>query len=419
MTDQIDLARYIRPGDTIFVGQGTAEPRALVEALIEQRHALGPVRVFVGASYTGLFRPEHAGSLAFLGWGAVGGTASLVAADVLELLPIHLGELPRLITSGRLRVDVVLAQMSPPDHNGNHSLGLVADCQQLAIGAARVTMAEINPHVPFTSGDTLVHTSQVTVGVDDDRALIEVVRRVPSEQDLAIADHVASLIPDGATLQIGVGATPDAVLERLRHATDLGVHSGLLTDAMFELIEAGVVTNSRKEIDTGVSVTGALFGTAPLYRWADRNPSLRMRSLAYTHDPRVLAALESLFAVNSAIEVDLSGQINAEVAAGRYVGTVGGQGYFARAATTSAHGRSIVALPSVARGGSVSRIVATLGDGIVTTARADADVVVTEHGVADLRGASLAERSARLIAIADPRHRDDLERHVHLKRSAG
>ena len=200
------------------------------------------------------------------------------------------------------------------------------------------------------------------------------------------------------------------MLARLRDRRDLGIHSGLMSDSLLDLIEAGAVTNARKEIDRGVTVAGALFGTDRLYRWADRNPALRMRSVAYTHAAHVLGAFGALYAVNSAIEVDLTGQINAETIGGEHVGLIGGQGAFTRAASTSATGRSIIALGSVARGGEVSRIVARLPDGVVTTPRADADLFVTEHGVADLRGVPIAERRARMIAIADPRHRDDLSR---------
>ena len=220
---------------------------------------------------------------------------------------------------------------------------------------------------------------------------------------------MAAIVPDGATIQIGIGGTPDAVLARLRDRRDLGIHSGLLSDAVVELIEAGAVTNARKEHDRGVTVTGSLLGTARLYAWADGNPSLALRSLDHTHDPTVLAGLRSLHAINSAIEVDLTGQVNAEVVGGRYVGAVGGQGAFARAGSMAPAGRSIIALPATAAGGTVSRIVPRLAAATVTTPRADADLVVTEHGVADLRGATLGERRERLLAIAAPHLRDGLD----------
>ena len=404
----IDLRRHIRPGDTVLIGQATGEPRALVEALIEQRHDLAPLRVFAGVSFTGLLRPEHADVLELVGFGGVGRTAALVDAGVMEVLPVHIGTLPGLLRTGRLAIDVVLAQVSAPDVAGRHSLGLVADYLPSAISIARCTVAEVNPNVPFTFGDTLVEAHRLTATVTDARPPITVERRPPLPEERRIAQLIADIIPDGATIQFGVGGTPDAALALLGSKRDLGIHSGLVTDAVVDLVEAGVVTNARKEIDRGTTVTGALFGTTKLYGWADRNAALAVRGLHHTHDARVLSSLRTLHAVNSAIEVDLTGQINGELAAGRYIGTVGGQGAFARAALSSDTGRSIVALPSTARDGAITRIVTRLDHGIVSTARADADLVVTEHGIADLRGASLAQRRARLLAIADPRHRDAL-----------
>jgi acetyl-CoA hydrolase len=408
MRGDIDLRDHLRPGDTVVVGQGTAEPRSLVEALIEQRHDLAPLTVFVGASFTGLFQPKHADALRFIGFGGVGRTSTLVNAGVLDLLPLHLGTMPSLIETGRIAVDAVLLQLSAADAHGMHSLGLVADYLQPAIGCARVTLAEINPHVPFTLGDTLVQGDRLAAIVVDERPPLAVERRGSLPEDGRIAEFVAEIVPDGATLQFGIGGTPDAVLARLHGKRDLGVHSGLVSDAFVDLVESGAITNGRKELDTGTTIAGALFGTRRLYTWAHRNPKLAMRPLSYTHDAAVLANLRSLHAINSAIEVDLTGQINSESAAGSYVGTVGGQGAFARAAINSAHGRSIIALPSTARSGSTSRIVPRLFDGVTSSVRADVDLVVTEHGVADLRGATLAQRTKRLLAISDPRHRDEL-----------
>jgi acetyl-CoA hydrolase len=221
-------------------------------------------------------------------------------------------------------------------------------------------------------------------------------------------------VPDGATIQFGVGGTPDAVLDSLAGKHDLGVHSGLISDAVLDLIEAGVVTNVRKPIDTGVTVTGCIVGTERLYRWADRNRALLMRPVSYTHNPRVLSEFDNFFAINGAVEVDLSGQINAEMVNGTYVGAVGGHGAFARAGASAERGRSIIVLPATAADGASSRIAARLADAVTSTPRADADIVVTEHGVADLRGATLRQRAERLIAIAAPAHRDALRRAVSL-----
>jgi acyl-CoA hydrolase len=406
----IDLTDHIRPGDTVLVGQGSGEPRALVEALIEQRHALGPLTVFVGGTGSGLWQPEQADVLHFVGYGAIGRTAVLSRAGVLDVVPVHLGSLPYLFTSRTIPIDVVLCQVSTADPDGRHSLGLVADYLPAAIAVARTTIAEVNPHVPYTFGETIPAERLVTV--PDDRPLPSVKRRDPSEEDRAIAALVGGLVPDGATMQFGVGGTPDAVLAALASKRDLGIHSGLIGDAVVDLVEAGVVTNARKPVDTGLTVTGAIVGTERLYRWADRNPTLLMRPVSYTHDPQVLSSFENFFAINAAIEVDLGGQINAETVNGAYIGAVGGQAAFARAGAAAPHGRSIIALASTAAGGAISRIVARLGDGVTSTPRADADLVVTEHGVADLRGATLRQRAERLIAIAAPSHREALRRDV-------
>ncbi len=412
----IDLTKFIRKGDTILVGQGTAEPRSLIEALIEQRHQLPGVKVFVGSSFTGLLKPEHADAIRFVGLGGVGESVHLTRAGVLDVVPVHLGAMAQLIASSALRVDVAFVQLSTANAEGFHSLGLVADFLPAAVSVARVTLAEVNPHVPFTTGHTLVSADQLAAVIADDRPLITVTQRGATVTDATIARHVAELIPDNVTLQIGIGATPDSVLSLLSDRRGLGVHAGLITDAVFDLVDCGALDNSHKEIDRGVSVTGSMFGTERLYRWANDNPNLRVCPVSYTHDARVLASFETFHAVNGAIEVDLTGQVNAEVMSGTHAGTIGGGPAFARAAMMSPKGRSIVTLPSSTKGGTVTRIVPRLPDGAVTTSRADVDVVVTEHGVAHLRGASISERMKRLIAIADPNHRVELERFAHAER---
>ena len=407
-SESIDLRRFVRPGDTIIVGQGPGEPQELVRALIEQRHLLGGVRVFIGATYTSAFRPEHADAIEFVSIGVVGRAAALADAGVLTVFPAHFGTLPMLMRQGRMQADVVFAQMSPA-RSGVHSLGTLSDYLVCACEIAPTVLAEINPRVPYTTGDVLVPSSRVAGSVYSDYPLIDVDRRSPSAQEDAIGRRVAELIPDGATIQFGIGTLPDAILGHLRSKRDLGVHSGLISDTVMELVEAGVVTNARKEIDRGVTVAGSLYGSPTLHQWAVDNPSVTMRNVEYTHNATVLGRLETFHAINSAIEIDLTGQISAEVVGGRHLGLVGGQGSFARAAVFAERGRSILALPSTAKG-DASRIVHRFGDGIVSSGRSDADLVVTEHGVADLRGATLLQRVERLIAVAAPEHRDDLER---------
>ena len=331
------------------------------------------------------------------------------------MIPAHLGALPELFKRGSPRIDVVMTQISAADPDDRHSFGLVADYVLAAVEAARIALAEVNPNVPFSYGHELVPTSAFAATVIDERPLISVARRTPTETDWAIGRHVASLIPDRATLQVGVGGTPDAVVQSLRDRRDLGIHTGLMTEALVDLIEAGAVSNAFKGIDHGVSVAGSLFGTQRLYRMADRNPALALAPVTYTHDPGVLGSIRSFYAVNSAIEVDLTGQSNGEMIDGAPIGTVGGHGAFARAASSASDGRSIVMLASTAKQGLRSRIVARFSDGVVTTPRSDADIVVTEHGIADLRGATVSQRIERMLAIADPRFHDQLQRSVGVK----
>ena len=407
---RIDLRGLVRPGDTVWWPQGSGEPTPLTAALVEQRAELGPLTVFVATTLSTTLQPEHADHIRFLGLGGLGETARLSRLGLVEVLPVRIASLPALLADGRLPIDVLFVQVTPPDEHGRCSLGVVTDYVAAAMDRARTVVAEINAQMPRTCGDTLVDAARFDHVVHTDRPLITAERRTPSDAIDAVAREVAARIPDGATLQLGIGAVPDALVPHLRSHTDLGAHSGMIGDWVPELVEAGVLTNARKPVDRGVTVTGAIFGSERLYRWADGNPTLRMRTLSGTHSAAALAAQPDLFAVNSAIEVDLGGQVNAEMLGGRYVGGVGGQLDFARAACASMRGRSIVALPSTASAGRTTRIVARLADAVVTTPRADADLIVTEYGTADLRGATLRERAARLIAIAHPAHRDALER---------
>jgi acyl-CoA hydrolase len=232
------------------------------------------------------------------------------------------------------------------------------------------------------------------------------------DTDLAIAKTVAGYIEDGAVLQVGIGATPDAILRLLHDRRDLGVHSGMIGDGLVELVEAGVITNARKPIDAGVSITGALIGTRRLYEFADRNPKISMRASSYTHNEATLSRLPQLVTINSAIEVDLTGQVNAEQSGDHYLGGTGGQVDYVRAGMRSRGGRSIIALPATAKGGKISRVTAALA-GPVTTARAEVDVIVTEFGAAELKGQPLGERARRLVAIAHPDFRAELDKAAH------
>lgn len=408
----LDLAEFIRPGDTVLWGQGTAEPRTLTEALVEQRAALGGISVFLGATFSETLRPEHAGHIRFFGIGGIGTNAVLARAGVLDVLPCHISAVPRLIESGRIRVDVVLAQLSPAGPDGRHSMGLVGDYLGTAIARARTVVAEVNQRVPRTLGEAWVQPERLARVLHTSREPVYLPTRAPAPPERRIGALVAALVPDRAVVQLGVGSVFGAVGEALAGHRDLGVHAGVVGDWVVHLTAGGAVTNAFKAVDRGLTVTGALFGSRALYDFAHENPAFHLRPLTHTHDPAVLARLDRLFAVNSAVEVDLTGQVNAETVGGRHVGAVGGQVDFVRAAMASAGGRSIIALPATARNGQLSRIVPRLSDAVVTTPRSDADLFVTEHGVADIRGLPLRERARRLIAIADPAFQGELERAV-------
>lgn len=407
----VDLARYLRPGDRIVIGQACGEPTSLVEALIDRGAAIGNLSAFIATSFSGLFTPAATDSFALDSMGAIGALRSVAKANRLGIIPCHVSQIAPMIADGRIGCDVALVQVSPADAGGNHSFGLISDHVGAAVAKARIVIAEVNDRVPFTNGPTL-SAARITLAVPTSRAPVEVVPAAIGAVDAAIAAHAAAFIGDGAVLQTGIGAVPDAILRLIGDRRDLGVHSGMMGDGLVELVEAGVVTNTRKAIDPGISITGALIGTRRLYDFAHRNTAIRMCGTDYTHDPAVLARLDRLVTINSALEVDLTGQVNAEQSGDSYLGGTGGQVDFVRAGARSPGGHAIVALPATARGGTVSRIVAQLS-GPVTTARSDVDVIVTEYGAAELKGRTLVDRARRLVAIAHPDFRAGLDRAAH------
>jgi acyl-CoA hydrolase len=404
----LDLSHYLKPGDAIVFGQACGEPTTLIEALMAQGADIGGLSAFIATSFSGIFTPETADSFRLSSMGAIGALRSMSKAHKLGIIPCHVGQVAPLIEQGLIGCDVAMVQVSPADADGNHSFGLISDYVQSAVAKARLVIAEVNPHIPYTYGE-LLPASRVDVAVHVDRPPVEVRAAAISETDEAIARYSAEFIGDGAVIQTGVGAVPDAILRLLHDRKDLGVHSGMLGDGLVDLVEAGVLTNARKEIDRGVSINGALIGTTRLYDFADNNPAIRMTRTDYTHSSSVLGQLSRLVTINSAMEVDLTGQANAEQSGDAYMGGTGGQVDFVRAGVRSPGGHSIIALPSTAKGGTISKIVPALS-GPVTTARSEVDIIVTEYGAAQLRGQTLAERARRLIAIAHPQFREELSR---------
>lgn len=390
---QIELARAVRPGDGILVGQAAAEPQSLTEALVAQRAAFPGARVFLGVNYAGVVRPEHADHLRLSAYCGAGANRALADAGVLDIQPHPYSRFAALIREKRLPGDVVLVQVSPPDANGDYSLGIAAEYLVPALAGCRAIVAEVNRQVPWTHSERMLRREDIALLVESDRPPASPPSKPPSEPERAIARHAAAFIPDGATLEFGLGALPDAVCAELGQRRDLRVHSGALGDGVVELMKSGVV----RESDCGV-----LMGSRKLFDFAHRNPAIRLRSTEHTHDPRVLLGIERFVAINSAVEVDLTGQVNAEVAGGSYLGAVGGALDFVRAANQSPGGVSLLLVRA-------SRVVAQL-QGPVATPRSEAGVIVTEFGAADLRGLGLAERRKRMIAIAAPENRPALEK---------
>ncbi|HJY77678.1 MAG TPA: acetyl-CoA hydrolase/transferase C-terminal domain-containing protein [Burkholderiales bacterium] len=380
----VELASVIRPDDGVVWGQACAEPQTLVELFVAQRESFSGARVFLGASYSGLVKPEHADHLRFASYCGSGTNRALGDAGVLEIYPTPYSQLGALIRDGRIRADVVLVQVSPPNARGEYSLGLGVEYLAPALRAARAVIGEVNELVPWTHTELLLRRKDFALVVESSRAPVYLPYR-SGEIEHAVARNAAEYIPDRAVIECGIGNLPNAVLDVLGERRGLRFHSGLIPDGVAALHAKGALTGEIRG--------GCLMGTQELFDWARENPQVRLHSSDYTHGAAVLAKLERFVAINSAVEVDLTGQVNAELARGSYVGAVGGALDFIRAANQSPGGVSLICVPS-------NRIVKKLS-GPVATPRSEAAVIVTERGATDLRGCTLREREERLRAISE------------------
>ena len=379
----IELAQFIRPGDGIVLGQACSEPQTLSAALVAQRAAFSGAGVFLGVNYAGIIRPEHADHLKLSSYCGAGHNRALADAGVLDIHPHPYSRLASLIRERKIPCDVALLQVSPSNQRGEYSMGLGVDYLLPAVQVARAVIAEVNARVPWTHTEKLFRREDFALLVE---ASYEPVTPPPmraGDAEAAIARHAAEFIPEGATLEFGLGILPDAVCAALQGRNSMKVHSGTIGDGVAELMKSGAVTS----VDCAM-----LIGTRKLFDHARDNPAIRLRSTEYTHDPRVLATLPRFVAINSAVEVDLTGQVNAEIAKGSYLGAVGGALDFIRAATFSPGGVSLLVLPT-------ARIVEALS-GPVSTPRSEAGVIITERGTADLRGCTLNERKRRMLRIS-------------------
>ena len=372
----VDLASVIRPGDGILWGQACAEPQTLVEALVAQRDRL-KVNCFLGSSYSGIIKPEHADHLRLTSYCGTGSNRALADAGVLQIQPAPYSQLGSLLRNRKIKCDVVMLQVPPPNARGEYSLGLAVEYLAPALEVARAVVAEVNDRIPWTRTEPVLREKDFALLVKSSREPVYLPYRIDALEQ-AVASHAVRFIPDGATLECGIGNLPNAVVAAARGRKHLRFHSGVVPDAVVEL-------------DVKSITGGALMGSRRLFDWAHQNPRLRLCSSDVTHGAP-LRDIEKFIAINSAVEVDLTGQVNGEVARGSYVGAVGGALDFVRAANQSPGGISMVVLPA-------SRIVSSLS-GPVSTPRSEAGVIVTEKGAADLRGCTIDERVKRMRAIA-------------------
>jgi acetyl-CoA hydrolase len=407
--DALDFTRLLQAGDTVGWAQATAEPVLLTRLLHEQVARCPPFRLFFALTFASDFAADHS-NVTVTALGGAGAGRRFFTGGAGNVIPANISGLCELIAQGRPRIDVVLLQVAGPDDAGNYNAGLGIECLREMIAGAQLVVAQVNPLLPWTLGDTLIEAGTIDILVPAAHPVLELPARTIGPVERAIAEHIARLVPDRATIELGIGGIPEAVTRALGDKRGLGIHSGTIGDGVMELMQAGVVDNRHKEIDPGLTVALMLMGSRRLYDFADRNPAIAIRSPRYTHDALVLGNFRRFVAINAALEIDLTGQVNAETGDGRHIGVIGGQMDFVRAAGRAPEGRSIIALTSTSRDRTRSRIVGRLADGVVTTPRADADCVVTEHGVAELKGRTLAERARALIAVADPEFRAELEK---------
>jgi acetyl-CoA hydrolase len=407
------LERTISSGVRVMLNANCGMPQTLAEALAEMAPDLRAVEVLqlLALGKADYVKPELRDNLRLNAFFVGPGVRKAVNQGDADYTPVFLSEIPALFEPDRLPVDVALIQVSPPDEHGFCSFGVSVDIIKPGAEKARAVVAEVNAQMPRTLGDSFIHVSKLNYVVETDRPLLELPRDPFTDVHNRIGTHIAERIDDGATLQLGIGAIPDAVLDQLHDKRHLGVHTEMFADGVMELFEAGVITNEKKTLHPGKIISSFLMGSRELYDFVDNNPVVEMHPSHYVNDPFVIAKNDNMISINSAISVDLTGQVNSDSMGTRFYSGIGGQVDFVRGAIRSRNGKSFIAFPSTAKKGEISRIVPTLlpGAGVVTS-RGDVDYVVTEHGVADLHGRSIRERARLLINIAHPRFRDELEK---------
>ncbi len=405
------LLKVIQAGNKIFIGSGAAEPMTLVETLLDIEKYFTDTEVVhiveLGTSaYSRKALAEPFRKNAFFIGPNIREQINQGRAD---FTPLYLSEVPGLIYSGHIRLDVALISVAPPDKYGFCSLGVSVDVVKAAAEMADIVIAEVNKKMPRTLGNSFIHIDNIDYIVESDRNLPELKHGKPDEVAKIIGKYVAQLIPDGSTIQIGIGTIPDAVLENLMDKHDLGIHTEMFSDGLIDLVEAGVVTNQNKKIHRGKIIATFCMGTQRLYEFVDDNPLVEFHPCDYTNDPYIIRQNERMISINAALEIDLTGQVCSDSLGEYFYSGIGGQVDFVRGAKMAKYGKSIIVMPSTARNGEVSRIKSRLspGAGVVTT-RGDVQFVATEFGIVNLHGRNLRERAMLLTNIAHPKFRDEL-----------
>ncbi|MBP1745518.1 MAG: 4-hydroxybutyrate CoA-transferase [Deltaproteobacteria bacterium] len=405
-----DAVKIVKSGNRVVFSHACGEPRLLPGALVGRAKQLKDVEIvhMVPMGEALYCRPEYAKSFRHVALFSGAPTREAIWDNRGDYIPYVFSEIPFLFNS-TLPVDVAMVSVSPPDNNGFCSLGVSVDYTKSAVESAKTVIAEVNKTMPRTHGDSFIHVSDIDYFVEVDEPIAELKSVELTEVEKNIGKHVAELIDDGCCLQLGIGGIPDAVLFYLTDFKDLGIHSEMISDGVKNLVEKGVITGRRKTLHKGKIIVNFLMGTRGFYNWADDNPNIEMRTVDYTNNPYIIAQNKKMIAINSALEVDLLGQVCADTLGAKQFSGVGGQLDFVRGARLSEGGKAIIALPSSAKG--TSRIVPTLKTGAaVTTSRNDVDYVVTDFGIASLKGKTVRERMRSLINIAAPDTREELTR---------
>jgi len=413
-----EAVAVIRSGDRVYIHPGCAVPQVLVEAMVERYQELQDVEVchLLGVGEAAYVRPEMHGHFRHNAFFIGKNVRSAVCDGRADFTPIFLSEIPALLYDRHYPIDVALVQVSPPDEHGYCSFGVGVECTKAATEVAKVVIAQVNPNMPRTLGDSFIHMSRIDYAVEVSVPLQELPQlegdETPEELETyqRIGAHIASLVEDGSTLQLGIGRIPDAVVKFLGDRKHLGVHSEMVSDGVIPLIESGVITSMRKTLLPGKIVTSFVLGSHALFDFIDNNPAMEFRPTQFTNDPFTIARNRMMVAINSAIEIDLTGQVCADTIGYRFYSGFGGQVDFLRGAARSDGGKPIIALPSTAKGGTISRITPHLMEGAgVTTSRGDVHYVVTEFGIVNLHGRTVRQRAELLIGIAHPSFREELE----------